>query len=103
MSGLIQQIAGSAPNANILVAAIIPIKDSATGWEPIIVAYNDYVRRVVDMKIAAGLHVAFLDLHSVIDQSAGSLDYSTDAVHPGDAGYAKMAAVWRGAIRAVLP
>ena len=53
-------------------------------------AYNALIPGIVDKEKALNHKIAFADIHSVF----GPTDMSKDKVHPNQAGYDKMAALW---------
>jgi lysophospholipase L1-like esterase len=92
LSKLIDRIRRSRPRAEIFVALVVGSPDP--GIQSRIDRYNAAVRTVVRHK---GARVHLVDQRGV---RAGDL---RDRLHPNNAGYTKMAAVWFRAIRAVSP
>lgn len=94
LSALIDHITAAAPNAEVVVAQIIPL-----GWasgDAAVRTFNNALPGIVRSKVNSGKHVHLVDLHSAL--TAADL---TDSVHPSAAGYDKMAAVWYKALLSI--
>ncbi len=95
LDALITKMATLKPDARIIVTNIM------VRGEPynttIQAQFNPYVQAKVDAQAALGRHVTFLDMRSAVP-----LSDMPDQLHPGQAGYDKMANAWLPAIRAVL-
>jgi lysophospholipase L1-like esterase len=91
LSALIDRIRRRLPRARIFVAQLIGSR-------------NDAVQQRVDRFNAAVPGVVAAKDHRVhlVDQRAVTTGYLRDALHPNDAGYARMAATWYQALRPVL-
>ncbi|MEU3527962.1 SGNH/GDSL hydrolase family protein [Streptomyces sp. NPDC038707] len=89
-----------APSAGILLASIIPSRQPE--WQAHIDGYNRHVREIAEEYGHRG-RVFFADMAPALHASPQGGDDLSDLVHPNDQGYAKMAAVWRDALRARLP
>ncbi|MFE9903935.1 SGNH/GDSL hydrolase family protein [Streptomyces achromogenes] len=89
-----------APSAGVLLASIIPSR--LPEWQAHIDDYNRHVREIAEEPGRRG-RVFFVDMASALHASPQGRDDLSDLVHPGDQGYAKMAAVWRDALHARLP
>ncbi len=85
---------GLRPNAHLIVASILPIKDAAK--EQLVQTYNAGVLATVKAHQALGENVTFLDMHSYLTTAD-----LADTLHPNQEGYNKMAAAWVAGIRAV--
>jgi len=94
LGGLIDKITATRPDARVLVASIVPL--AAAGQEASVRAYNAAIPGVVQARASAGKHVSFVDMHAALTTAD-----LADGIHPTAAGYAKMAAVWYDALRAV--
>jgi lysophospholipase L1-like esterase len=99
---LMDEITTNAPSTLLVVASIIPTKDSNTNQR--VKTYNAAIPGLVDSRAKAGKHVVFLDTYAAF--SANS-NYSTalmaDGLHPNDAGYVVLGQAFYGAIGALLP
>jgi len=91
LAGLVDHILASAPGVELFVAQIVPASDATV--ESRIQAFNAAVPGVVQSK---GPHVHVLNMHSVVTTAD-----LADGIHPGAAGYAKMAAAWFAALQSV--
>ncbi|MFF9001983.1 SGNH/GDSL hydrolase family protein [Streptomyces achromogenes] len=89
-----------APSAGVLLASVIPSR--LPEWQAHIADYNRRVREIAEEPGRRG-RVFFVDMASALYASPQGRDDLSDLVHPGDQGYAKMAAVWRDALHARLP
>ncbi|WP_329047745.1 RICIN domain-containing protein [Amycolatopsis sp. NBC_01488] len=94
LSGLIDHITATAPDAEVFVAQIIPLANA--GQDSAARTFNTAIPGIVQNKQNAGKHVHLVDMHSAL--TAADL---TDGVHPTAAGYDKMAATWFTALRSV--
>lgn len=94
LSGLIDHITATVPDAEVFVATIIPIANS--GQESAARTFNSAIPGIVQSNQNAGKHVHLVDMHSAL--TTGDL---TDGVHPTATGYDKMAATWFGALQSV--
>jgi len=92
LSTLIDRITGTAPDAEVFVASIIPLN----GADSQVRTYNAAIPGIVQSKVNAGKRVHFVDMYPAL----GAADLA-DGVHPNAGGYAKMATVWFNALRAV--
>jgi lysophospholipase L1-like esterase len=92
LGSLIDSIIKNCPDALLVVAKIIPFNGSEA-------AYNAAIPAVVDERVKKAAHII------MVDQSAGfdAKKDIGDGVHPNEAGYTKMAAVWHKAISEHLP
>jgi hypothetical protein len=101
LSNLISMISdkttGLKPNAQLIVATIIPINDTTeNGW---VQTYNSSLATVVSNHQKAGENVSMVDMYSAISTSSDLYD----KLHPNDSGYNKMAQVWYDGIVAIVP
>ncbi|MEW1838404.1 GDSL-type esterase/lipase family protein [Nonomuraea angiospora] len=88
---LINQALTHSPRATVLVAKLIPTgKD---GLQPRIDAYNAALPGMVEDLQSEGKHVLLVDMSRVLVSDGLEND-----AHPTDAGYAKMADAWYGAV-----
>ncbi|MGV9386538.1 GDSL-type esterase/lipase family protein [Nonomuraea sp. NPDC003707] len=90
---LINQALAHSPRATVLVAKLIPT--GKAGLQPRIDAYNAALPGMVRDLQSEGKHVLLVDMKRVPVS-----DGLQDDAHPTDAGYAKMADAWYGAISA---
>lgn len=91
MGELVDQIFDSVVNVTILVAKLPPNSNAAT--EANIEIFNANLDKMVAARPRAKLMLA--DVHSALTVST---DLLADGLHPNDAGYKKIAAVWEEAI-----
>ncbi len=91
---LIDDLTESLPDSLIVVSTIIPFPQSAAT----VSAYNADLVTVVNARIDAGKHVAFVDQFEGFP--TGELG---DGVHPNQQGYNRMGAKWYQAISEYLP
>ncbi|MFB6549454.1 ricin-type beta-trefoil lectin domain protein [Streptomyces sp. NPDC056405] len=92
MSALIDQILRSTPVATVLVGTVI-ISTSPTE-EANRPAFNKKLAQIVQSKAAAGKHVRLVDMSAL---TAADL---SDALHPNDNGFSKMADAFAAGVRA---
>lgn len=102
LGNLIDKILADAPKALVVVAQIGPSNDDAR--TALIKAYNDGIPAVVQARVAAGKHVAMVDMFTPF---VSDVNYKTallsDEVHPNDAGYVIVGQTWYQAIQSFLP
>ncbi|MFF5075458.1 ricin-type beta-trefoil lectin domain protein [Actinoplanes sp. NPDC000266] len=91
LSALIDRIRVLAPNAELFVATITPIADTAA--EQRVRAFNAAVPGVVAQK---GSRTHLVDLHAALTTAD-----LADGLHPNAGGYDKMAARWYAALQSV--
>jgi len=89
LSELIDTCLSLSPDSVVVVAELTPFADAAL--QAATEVFNAGVRRVVQQWVQAGAKVVGVDMQGAGGVEVGDL---TDGEHPGDAGYAKMAAVW---------
>ncbi|GCB53127.1 alpha-L-arabinofuranosidase II precursor [Streptomyces sp. NL15-2K] len=91
LNKLIDRIFAEAPDVAIVVGTLPPSTDPAV--QPRIDAYNNAVRQLVDDRTARGDHLVLVELTAVTTEDL------VDSVHPGDAGYHKIAEAFVAGIR----
>jgi lysophospholipase L1-like esterase len=91
LHALVDQITADAPDATVLVGSLIISTNSTE--EPNRPAFNQAVPGIVQAEQAAGRHVGYVDMSALT-----TADLS-DALHPNDGGYAKMAAAFNSAVQ----
>ncbi|MFD4789887.1 ricin-type beta-trefoil lectin domain protein [Streptomyces sp. NPDC058459] len=93
LHALVDRIVADAPAATVLLANLIVSTSSTVNAHR--AEYNEQVAEVVRVEQAAGRHVRLVDM-------AGALTTSdlADSLHPGDAGYQKMAAAFSRGVQA---
>ncbi|MBA2392518.1 MAG: RICIN domain-containing protein [Ktedonobacteraceae bacterium] len=89
LASLIDQITTTAPNATVVVAQILPIKNAMTQT----VTYNNTIPGIVQSRAAQGKHVQYVDMYDAV-----SVNLLPDGIHPDDPGYRLMATVWDDAL-----
>ncbi|WP_239096432.1 SGNH/GDSL hydrolase family protein [Streptomyces sp. SID11385] len=92
MSALIDQILRDAPDATVLVGTVI-VSTSATE-EATRPAFNEKLAQLVRAKADAGAHVRLVDMSALTPADL------SDALHPNDNGFSKMADAFHAGIRA---
>lgn len=92
MSALIDQILRGAPDATVLVGTVI-VSTSSTE-EANRPAFNEKLVQIVQSKAAAGKHVRLVDMSAL---NAADL---SDALHPNDNGFSKMADAFNAGVQA---
>jgi lysophospholipase L1-like esterase len=97
LRGLLDKITAAAPDALVVVAQIIPL---GYGTNAVIKAYDQAIPGIVQAEVAAGKHVAVVDMYTGFNTSTM---IGSDSVHPNDSGYQFMANRWYGAIGSLLP
>lgn len=92
MSALIDQILRAAPDATVLVGTVI-VSTSPTeeAYRP---EFNQKLTQIVQSKAAAGKHVRLVDMGAL---TAADL---SDALHPNDNGFSKMADAFAAGVQA---
>lgn len=101
LGNLVDDITTRAPSTLVVVASIIPTRTDATNQR--VQAYNTSLQNLVQMRAAAGKHVAFLDNYAAFSKNA---NYKTalmaDNLHPNDAGYVVLGQSFYGLIGGLL-
>ncbi|KIF71533.1 ricin B lectin [Streptomyces sp. AcH 505] len=92
LSALIDRITNAAPDATVLVGSVIV--STSAGEEASRPAFNATIPGMVSAKQAAGKHVRFVDMSAL---TAADL---SDALHPNDNGFSKMADAFNAGIQA---
>jgi len=93
LSTLLTNLVNAAPNALIVVAKIVPLGYSNSN-------YTSYIAKISDVvKAHAGKNVVMVDMSTLPTSDIRG----SGNVHPTDQGYADMANLWYGAIKAYLP
>ena len=80
---------------HVLVASIPPLADRADDRQ--VRAYNAAIPGLVRARAARGRPIAYVEMYEAL----ATADLA-DGVHPGDGGYAKIAAVWQKALTEIL-
>ncbi|MEW2115199.1 ricin-type beta-trefoil lectin domain protein [Streptomyces sp. NPDC005474] len=83
LKSLVNQITADVPDATVLVASLVV--STSGSEEQYRAAYNQAIPQIVSEAQAAGKHVGYVDMGSLT-----TADLS-DALHPNDSGYQKMA------------
>ncbi|WP_410623625.1 ricin-type beta-trefoil lectin domain protein [Amycolatopsis sp. cmx-8-4] len=92
LHALIDQITRDAPDATVLVGSLV-VSTSSTE-EPLRGPFNAAIPGIVQQEQAAGRHVRYVDMSAL-----NTADLS-DALHPNDNGYRKMADAFNAGIQA---
>ncbi len=94
LSTLIDRITATVPNADVLVATIIPLSSASQGAAAR--TFNAAIPGIVWDKVSAGKRVHLVDMYSKLTTSD-----LIDGVHPTAGGYDKMAAAWYTALQSI--
>ena len=92
LSALVDRITNLAPNADVFVATIIPIRFA----DQTVRTFNAAIAPDMRAKAAAGKHVHLVDMYPAV-----AIADLPDGIHPNAAGYSKMATTWYNALKAV--
>lgn len=95
LEALLNDITAKAPGALIVVAKLTPLSDAAR--EARVGTFNNALPALVAKLSAAGKHIMLVDQHTGFP-----LGELADGIHPGTAGYARMAGVWYAALAPLL-
>jgi lysophospholipase L1-like esterase len=102
LTGIVEKIVSTAPDADVIVAQITPMACGA----PELVEYNTFIRdTLVPSLVAKGKHVSTVDQYRHL-LTNGKIDVSLFANgqnHPSAGAYDRMAETWFAGIQAVLP
>ncbi len=95
LGALVDQVLAASAGVTVVVADL-PVSTNANvvAFRP---AYNAGVAQMVQAKQAAGKHVTFVSMSAIT-----SADIGPDGIHPGDAGYQKMADTWNKGIQTAV-
>ena len=102
LDGLINQLTTDRPNANVLVASIIPLVNS--GQNTLVQSYDAQIQNVIVPKYQAmGRHVFFVDqYHNFVDSNGNVISsLLPDGIHPNQTGYDLMGDTWASAVQSV--
>lgn len=95
LSTLLGTMFSTAPSLQVIVANLPGFgPGSYYQYRADVVGFNAKIPPVVEAHQAAGRNVSWVDMYSVIDP----VTETNDGVHPTEAGYIKMAAVWANAL-----
>ena len=94
LSTLIDRITNTVPNADVLVAQIIPLANA--NQNAAARTFNSAIPGIVQSKVNAGRRVHLVDMHSRLTTAD-----LIDGVHPTAGGYDKMAAAWYSALLSI--
>ncbi len=102
LANLIDQICKDAPNALLVVSAIIPTTNDGTNNN--VRKYNMAIKQKAEAAAAAGKHVVFVDNYEAFAKNS---NYKTalmaDGLHPNSAGYAVLGDSFFEVISSYLP
>jgi lysophospholipase L1-like esterase len=102
LGNLLDQITDAAPDALLVVAQIVPTQQAAANQR--VQAYNATIPALVQERVAAGKHLALVDMFTpFVSSPGGANSLLSDILHPNDAGYVVMAQTWYAAIEPFLP
>jgi lysophospholipase L1-like esterase len=92
LSALVDRITNLAPDTELFVATIIPIRFA----DPAVRTFNAAIAPDMRAKAAAGKRVHLVDMYPSV-----AIADLPDGIHPNAAGYSKMATTWYNALKAV--
>jgi acyl-CoA thioesterase-1 len=95
LTTLLDTLFTAGPEMTVMVASVIPLHERDERES----TYNAEVERLVDAHRSEGRDAVFADMATAGIEGRGDIP---DGVHPGPAGYAKMAAVWHPLVSAAL-
>jgi lysophospholipase L1-like esterase len=102
LANLIDQICDDAPNALLVVSAIVPTTNDGTNNN--VRSYNTAIKEKAEAAAAAGKHVVFVDNYQAFTQNS---NYKTalmaDSLHPNTAGYVVLGDSFYDVISSYLP
>jgi lysophospholipase L1-like esterase len=102
LANLIDQICKDAPNALLVVSAIVPTTTDGTNNN--VRSYNTAIKQKAEAAAAAGKHVVFVDNYQAFTNNA---NYKTalmaDNLHPNSAGYTVLGDSFYNVISSYLP
>jgi lysophospholipase L1-like esterase len=102
LASLIDQITKDAPDALLVVSAIIPTTTDSTNTR--VQAYNTAIKAKAEAAAKTGKHVVFVDNYQTFAQNTNyKTAYMADGLHPNDAGYAVLGQSFYSVISAWLP
>ncbi|WP_410575332.1 cellulose binding domain-containing protein [Amycolatopsis sp. cmx-4-61] len=92
LSALVDRITNQAPDTDVFVATIIPIRFA----DQTVRTFNAAIAPDLRAKAAAGKRVHLVDMYPSV-----AIADLPDGIHPDAAGYSKMATTWYNALKAV--
>jgi lysophospholipase L1-like esterase len=95
LSDLVERIVARRPGTVVVASSLIASRNADINAR--ISAFNAALPGLMAQKTAAGKLVYFADLHRVVTTAEMS-----DDIHPNDAGFAKMGALWSSVLKPVL-
>ncbi|HLZ57853.1 MAG TPA: SGNH/GDSL hydrolase family protein [Ktedonosporobacter sp.] len=95
LDNLIERITEQLPTSWVIVAQITPLGKPLFNVK--VMAYNSVIPLLVQHLQQLGKHVTFVDIYDAVP-----VKDLLDGIHPNDAGYAQMAAVWYKATAQIL-
>lgn len=105
-SALIDQITAQLPKADLLVASLPPIHPAQQPAKRVLRAtyFNTAIPYIVNMKVAQGKKVHFVDMRSLtLNDLTSSISLDLDnGLHLNAQGYRKVASFWHDAVLVVL-
>jgi lysophospholipase L1-like esterase len=94
LDSLIDQIYSQLPGVSLVVSTLPPL-GSPKNQE--VIAYNSFIPGIVSDHASQGRQIDYVDIYSVMSTSD-----LVDGIHPGSAGYSKMATVWFNKLMEIL-
>jgi lysophospholipase L1-like esterase len=92
---LLDQITTTDPNADVIVAQIIPLGKPLLDIK--VAEYNSYIPLIAHQMATRGKHVVCIDMYNVVPVSD-----LVDNIHPDVVGYALMAHEWYQALKPTM-
>lgn len=98
---LLDEIHSVDPKVLVVLAQIVPTQSDGTNQA--VRNYNAAFPDLVSERNAQGHHIMLVDMYGAFTANANyKQEWFGDNLHPNEAGYAKMAEVWYGAIESLL-
>jgi lysophospholipase L1-like esterase len=102
LANLIDQICEDAPDALLVVSAIIPTTNDGTNNN--VRNYNTAIKEKAEAAAASGKHVLWVDNYEAFaENSSYKTAYMADSLHPNTAGYAVLGQSFYDVIESFLP
>jgi lysophospholipase L1-like esterase len=102
LANLIDQICDNAPDALLVVSAIVPTTNDGTNNN--VRNYNTAIKQKAEEAAAAGKHVVFVDNYQAFAQNSNyKTAYMADSLHPNTAGYVVLGDSFYSVISSYLP
>jgi len=102
LASLIDQITGDAPDALLVVSAIIPTTNDGTNQN--VKNYNSAIQQKAEAAANSGKHVIFVDNYALFEANANyKTAWMADGLHPNSDGYAALGQSFYDTVSEFLP